>query len=529
MGGIFFILKRMIKTGAPLIVMVSLAIVTPWQHFSAAWAQQDQFLDPLYDPAEDADADTRPTETPSDTGDVESTTEDSSIDLPPPPPPLTSIESEYTVIDAFIDALRFDPRLSQARSRARQAEERVRQSKAILLPNITASLNSGTSQNQVTAQSEGYQNTGSITARQSLYAFGRNKHGIRAAEASLNSTLWRERVVHALVLAETMGAYLEALAADRGYEIYYRHEQTSYELLDTAFQRYRSGVLQITDYRLVRSLFNQAVSDRLQAGIRRSFARNALTRLTGAAPGNLSLQHFDSLAAAAPRSLEEALRSARREHPELIANLYVVRQSRNLAQQARSDVFPEISISASLSAGTVGDADVGSSQLLLVFDSPLYSGGLLQSRRAERLFAVAENERQLDVVRQQINEQVRNAWIELSLNVAASAALQNALRSEDLALEELERQADEGVIPIHQVLTARRNALDVVVADARLQLSIPRSRFSLMFASGQMNAQRLGLEGLLPESDESQPLIIDRTPLVIDDDENPTQPDAESP
>ncbi len=422
------------------------------------------------------------------------------------PPPLELTDdppaSVYTLSDAFVDGLENDPRLAVALAEVRSAEERVTQAKSGYLPTVRFTASGGTTEDIRPDVRDGDQYSVGVAVDQSLYSFGRRKHTIRASEAALRAAQFDFNDQQQRILNEIAAAYFGALAAETIYRLYVDHTDTSYELLQSAQERYAADTISGADLRLVLSLYNQSVSDFYQARVQRVFAENNLRRIIGEAEiGQLTLDGVDTVLELLPVSLEAAIDSALQNNPGLIAALFRIREGEELARRSDSELLPELGLQFTSSTGKIEEDPTGSNSLLLNLNSPLFQGGVLRSLRRESQFQVRQREQSALTVRRQIVEQVRNAWSQLRTFEQGYVNLQAALEAERLAIDELEAQAESGTIPIFQVLDARRSSLTIETQEAEYRFDTPAVQFNLLAAVGLLNVETLGLT----PSEEVQP------------------------
>ncbi len=405
----------------------------------------------------------------------------------------TLANSPYHLRDAMRDALEHDPRIEAGIAGVQTAQERVRQAKAALLPDIVTNFSVEETDSQQTTSLQGTQITAGATLSQSVFSFGRNTQAIREAESNVESALQSLRGIRQQVILETIEAYIQVLIGERIYRIRTNHRIDSISLQTTAEQRLAEGLIPVTDLRLVRSLYNQSESELTQANVDRRIARNNLESLTNRGLGKVSRQDFDPIASMVPNNLNSVITQTLETNTNLKAALASVAAAGARAKRSRSELLPEISLQFSSQFSKIEDTNTSTNSVGLNVSSPLYRGGLLRSSRRESLFALEQAEKQADRVRIEAVTAARNAWTQYVLVQDSHSAIVQALSSEQLAIRDLEDQADEGLVAFWQVLDARNRSLSVQTNEATLGQQIDLYNFRLLFAIGVLDDENIDL------------------------------------
>ena len=464
--------------------------------------REDLFLDPLLE----GGSESAPLQRDSGSEADDSPDRRIESELPAPlPEDILPFGPAYSLQQALRDALARDPRPIQAEAQTLAAAERTRQAQSIFLPVITGSGSYSEIERARPGELEGRQSLLRLTISQNLFSFGRGRNAVNAADAEHQASFEDARALRQLVLIETIRAYIRVLLAEEVYALNRAHEQTSRTLLETARDRYEADIIQITDFRLVRSLYNQAVSERTQANINRRNSRNELGRLTGNGNGALDFEGTQQLIADLPQSIDEALAVAQFASPELLAANLRTEAAQHAAKRARAELFPDISLVVENDFSTITDhqdeeIENSGSQISLQFNSPLFQGGVLRSARRESLFNLRQARQSEQFVLDSQQRLIRDVWNQHQITQESHASMRLALDAERKAIEGLEQQSEEGIIPIWRVLDARRNSLQVLIAESQLRYAIELYKFELHYVTGRLESALLDSQSPASES-----------------------------
>lgn len=389
-----------------------------------------------------------------------------------------------TLSDALAKAYRNSGLIEQNRAVLRAADEDVATAVAALRPvlNYTAGL---TYSDPAVADNL----TGSVglTASMLLHDFGRSQLGIDAAKETVLAT--RAALVDAenSVLLSAVAAFLNVRRSEAFVDLRQNNVRLLIQQLRATRDRFDVGEVTRTDVSLAEARLAAARSGLAAEQGALELAREQYKVAVGAYPGRL---------AAPPRTpaipgKEDAARSiARQENPLVKQVQHQVAAAELGVENARRGTYPTLNGTASVALDDNGD---DSSSLGVQLSGPIYRGGAITSatRRAQALRDQARA--QLYTTGLLVDQEVGNAYANLSVAIASIDASDRQVRAARLALEGVREEFQLGARTTLDVLDQEQELLDaqtdLISATVDRQLAV----YTVLDAMGRLTAQRLGL------------------------------------
>jgi outer membrane protein len=389
------------------------------------------------------------------------------------------------------------PQLRAARASTQAAEGRVEQSRAPLLPQLSATAGYERATTNYVFRPGGIIRPGpldtswssinyfdsSATLTQLLWDFGQTSDRWRSTQASARATAGQERAAEQQILLQVRAAFFNAVA--------------SKELLAVAREtmaNQRRHLVQIEGFVHAGTRppidLSQAQADFANAEVQVINSDNAYQRskvLLNQAMGVEGAIDYDVANQALPPqagedgALEPLLQAALTARPEMASAGEQVKAQQLLIQSARGAYAPSIALGAGITQGTAtGTNYVGwnvAAGVTITWN--LFQGGLTNGMVHEAEANLGYAAAQLDVLRQQIGVDVTQALLAIRAAKAAQSAARDALvaQRQRLSLAEGRYQNGSGsVIELGDAQIAEANAAaqavqtDFQLATARAQL-----------------------------------------------------------
>lgn len=406
------------------------------------------------------------------------------------------------LITAYNSAKLNDPVLGQATASFDATKQLVPQSRAGLLPNISAS--GQTSWNEQSfpigpvtdtdPTSPTFGQTGSVPDLEfnehswqaqlsqpildmpSWYTYTSSKATVDAAE-------WNLAATEQALIVRVVQAYLDVLRIQDLLDSTVAEETAVQRQLEQVQQRFDVGLVAITDVLESQAAFDNAVVSRIQAAGDHDIFFETLSTLTGerySALGRLS----EKLPIIRPDPVEEQVwvDSALAGNLGIRAAQSQLSAARRTVRARRSGHLPTIAATVTQSHFVSGGQTVFGSGIKidntiygLTMNMPIFSGGAVRAR-AKEATALAEqsrevlNEQQLTVTRD-----ARNLYRSVATNVVRVGARLKAIKSSQAALDATQTGYEVGT----------RNIVDVLQAQQRLyrsQFDYADSRYNYVAA-----------------------------------------------
>ncbi|TQV61911.1 MAG: TolC family outer membrane protein [Halothiobacillaceae bacterium] len=367
------------------------------------------------------------------------------------------------LLDVLELAKMHDPELASAEAARRAGQEALPQARAALLPQLNASAGVNRTHRELESTSsttQNYTNTsGALSLRQVLY--DRQKFSTldqaeaRVAQAGLQWAKAEQDV--ALRAAE---AYFNLLFAEDSVRLAQAKMAAITEQKTQAEQMYKGGVGTITDIQEAQARFDLAVAEELAAQNQLRNQRQALFKLTG--------RRLESVApiiaplplnAPEPNALEPWLNAAREGALEVL----LADKGREVAQfdveRARSQHLPVLEAVASTQ--WQGNTDLGYEQdhlssMGLQVSIPLLAGGRVTSLTRETLARLDQALAETRLAQAESEQRAAEAFHGVNDSIARVRALEQAVRSSEVALDAARIGLDVGYRTSVDVLNAQQ-------------------------------------------------------------------------
>jgi outer membrane protein len=407
-----------------------------------------------------------------------------------------------TLPDALVRTYQGNPQLNAERARLRGTDEGVPQALAGYRPQIVASLTGGLQAVRVLLPDNTVQTATlrtwvvGVTVSQTLLNGFKTANTVRQSEAQVRSGREALRNVGQGVLLDAVTAYTNVLANQTLVEAQRINATFLRETLGTTRKRLDAGDVTPTDVAQAEARQSRGLADLNAAEVALAISQATYAQVTGAPPGRLVAA--DPIDRLMPRTREEALASARREHPAILAAMSDTDVAQLGIKIAESSLYPTVGVQGSVSRSREADTSLSTTNqdvasILGQATVPLYDGGLAASQiRQSKELAM-----QARIVLQQIRDQAQTAviaaWATHEGAKIALAAAEAEVRAANVALAGVQKEAQGGQRTTLDVLNSQQ---DLMAARARL-IGAQRDRviaaYTLLSAAGRLDVKTLGL------------------------------------
>lgn len=381
------------------------------------------------------------------------------------------------LMQSYVDARQNDPTLSIAESSNSISKENVKQSRSVLLPQITGGAGANhTSSNttfpfnpafpsQELNQSKSSSNSNlNANLDQSVFNYG-NYAGLAASKARAEQSDAELVTANYALIIRVSEAYFNVLTAIDSLAAARAEERAVKRQLDNAEKRLEVGLAPITDVYDARARYNSAQASAILAGNTLYDAREALVEITNVRPDAIKGLP-DDFQPKAMESLDTEImvQNAIEQNPEIKAREQALAAAEKDIRRAKSGHYPYLNANIgynenALLSGDVGDfspTDSNQTAYNLRLVVPIFTGGNTQSqvREAVALRDIAAD--QLEQTKRNVTRQIRNQDRNLEAGLAEVEARRLALVSAKSALEANEVGFEVGTRTIIDVLLTQQ-------------------------------------------------------------------------
>lgn len=426
---------------------------------------------------------------------------DAGAAISPPLQPVATMVKPVPAMDlsqAYQAALERDASLRATRAATSARGERLVQSRAQLLPNLSASVTRNRNHLErtvpdalgrgVTSDLSYGSSSEMLVLRQPLLRMVQ-VNDLRQAQAQVddaNAALDRE--VQNLSV-RVCGAYFEVLLAQEQLSLV-RAQKTAYTTqLDAARKRFAAGAGTRTDIDEAQAALDLNVAQELEAQQSLALAQRLLESMVGQPVGRLAVLDPAKLQLRPPEpaSVEAWIARAEADSPEVRALQAQIEASRLEIEKARAGHLPTLdavaqwSRSDSDSVTTVNTRNTNRS-IGFQLNIPLYSGGYVDSTVRQ---ALAEHEHQrekLEATRRDLGVRVHREFRGVTEGILRVRALEQAVRSAEQVSQSNRRSFEAGSRTLMDTLNAEQQRVSALrdLAQARLQHLVSRVRLQAL-------------------------------------------------
>ncbi|MGD9222991.1 MAG: TolC family protein [Desulfobacteraceae bacterium] len=440
-----------------------------------------------------------------------------------PPSSATDLEN-IKVLDlqtAARIALEDNPSLAAAQARVGQAREAVRQARSTYWPrfDLTASQTRvDLSDNAFASQAaiyqafnldapisnpEDYYQVG-VTASWLIFDGFTRWFNLAAAKHGEQSSAAARNDARRLLLQAVSSAFVSAQLSLENVAIAKADEAFNQRQLTEAKLRHEVGTGALSDVLNFEVKANSAQSDRIVAERAYETSRIGLAALLGIKSARLPEDtQLEGLEEASAAELEmpqpdQLLEEAYNRRPDLMQNVWVVRQAEADVKAKRGSYFPTISLAASYDGENTDDfgfeSDDFGTSVGVNLSYNIFAGGLFHARHQEAKMRLREAEKGRENVKINVTSEVQTTTQRL-LSAQKQLLLQRTnarlvQKNRDL----VEKEYKAGVGSLVRLNEAQRDLTAAQVRLAAAQVALRQAWYDLWSATGQIETQLVASE-----------------------------------
>lgn len=403
--------------------------------------------------------------------------------------------------EAYQAAMEQDASLRATRAATDSRRERIPQTRAQLLPNISANvsrnrnaLDSTTPNflgNSVTTHSNYNSSSQGVTLRQPLFRsyqmaeYRQAKAQVEDAEAILERELQN-------VAVRVSSAYFESLLTSEQLALVLAQKTAYTSQLDAARKRFKAGVGTRTDIDEAQAALDLNVAQELEARQNVEFTRRQLQTLVNRPVDNLASLDAARMALEppSPNRLEDWTERAETSSPEILSLQAQLKAARHEVEKTQAGHYPTLDAIAQWSrteSDTVTSVNnrYTNKSIGLQLNVPLFAGGYVSSTVRQ---AVAEQERAeqaLEALRRDLGMRVHREFRNVTEGVLKVKALEQAVRSTELVALSTLRSFEAGSRTLVDTLNTEQQkvAAQRDLAQARFVYLMARVRLQALTGS----------------------------------------------
>ena len=398
-----------------------------------------------------------------------------------------------TLADIYQLAVKNDPIAAVARASYNADKETLKQSRAILLPQLNASSNK--------AEPRADENTDPVTTTyraslsQSLFnvpawfQFQSAKKMDQVAEANFAAQ-------QQSLIIRVSEAYFNVLRAFDNKQTRSAEELAIQRQLEQVTERFEVGLLPITDVHEIRAIFDDASVNSLEADGALDIAFEQLQVLSGKRHKQLAgLKDGFSAEVPNPASAASWVEFALSNNHQLRASQLTYQAADKIAAAAKSQHLPKVTVSADYSkldmdaTASAGAMATEQTAINLNLTMPIFSSGLTSSQARQASFEAQAAEQNYIATKRNTMQAARSNHQSAITNAARVKARKQAITSAESALEATKAGYEVGTRNIVDVLVAQRTLFQAKRNYSNARYDYILSMMRLKQVAGQLSPE----------------------------------------
>ena len=401
-----------------------------------------------------------------------------------------------TLTSTYLD----NKELNSQREKTKAVDETLIQSYSIFKPSISGSYtqNDILNEGQRAPDGSSLSDSNFQTEKKSIKIEQKILQGIPkslAAKTDVNIARQELKAVEQNVLLKAVDAYASILAAEKKLKITEDNLNLSDKQVELDKSRYERGAIKLSDLAQSESSLAGAQAKFIRAQNDLLVNEQNFINIVGYKPDELN--KINNLNLKLPKNIDEALKLASENNPDLLIAELKLKKSDYLLKDALEVFAPKASVSFEVSensdvSSTINERD--QSQFEAKVEIPIYSGGKNYSFYNEKRALKTSSELDFQDAKNTTKKNATNIWSEYQLKKSELALANSQVKAAEIAYEGIVQEYESGARDTLDVLSSRSLLLEASLNLADVEKEEILSRFKLLQVTGNLTASYLGLE-----------------------------------
>ncbi len=428
---------------------------------------------------------------------------------------LSGAVNARTLQEALAITYASNPALQAQRALLRATDEAVPAALAGWRPTVTVSANAGYTDSQTIVRANGVDtvnggranagnrgtNSETLTVTQPLFRGGATRAGTNKAENQVMAQRATLLGAEQTAFQTTVNAYVQVIQTQRTLELNTNNERVLTRQLEATNDRFRVGEITRTDVAQAEAALAAAKALRQTAVGNLETARSAYRQVVGELPQNLIEPQPLKLPKA---TMDLAREVAEKNNPTVVAALFGDAAAKDNIDQQYSRLMPTLSLQGSYGRTqdvTAKNTTVRSNQILLVATMPIFQGGIEYAAIRQAVQQQQQSRKVLEDARRTAVQQLTTAWQTYLATKETITSTRQQIRSNEIALEGVQREAIVGSRTTLDVLNAEQTLLNSRTSLVNNLAALVTASYQIAGAAGRLTARDLNLS--VPLYDET--------------------------
>lgn len=420
---------------------------------------------------------------------------------------MTTSASSETLNGALSQALARNASLAAAKANFQAIYSSQFVTMADMLPQVTAfareSRSNTDAENYATGTVNPTYNIGDrdvdsygVMVTQDLFTSGKNINAFRSKRAEVRSERAKLTETEQQILLSSITAYLNVLENQSVYDLNQQNVNVLTKQVEAVRDRFEVGVVTRTDIAQSEAALAGAQSALLTAQANLRGAKAIYRELIGVEAGDLeTVSKLPRL----PRNLDDAINTARRENPSLIAAKEMSSSGRLNTYSAIGAALPSITLSGSYARTedpslTAIGVETEVTELVATLNVPLFLGGRAISGISAASSYSDALKYQVHASSDAVERGVIVAWNNYQASTSAVVAREQQIKASKIALEGVRQENLLGTRTNLDVLNAEQDLLDARVGLVRAGTLQNLAAYGVLASIGRLTSERLRID-----------------------------------
>lgn len=414
----------------------------------------------------------------------------------------------HTLQEALAAAYSNNPTLQAGRAQLRSVDENVPAALAGWRPTVSVAGSfgyaTGTNRTQTTntftsqtlgtySQAGRRETTGQLTVTQPLYRGGRTTAGTNRAQSQVMSQRASLIATEQQVFGNSVNSYVSVIQDQELLQLDLNNEQVLAKQLQATNDRFRVGEITRTDVAQAEAALAGATATRQAAEGTLATARASFEQYIGEVPGKLVEPQPLKLPTV---NLDQARALASANNPNVVAALFNDSAAKDNFDLQYSALMPNVALQGTAFRNenvVQNNLRQTGAQVLANLTVPIFQGGaeyaaIRQARQAEQ-----QARKQVDDARRTATQSLVSAWETYQAAKSTISSTRAQIRSNEIALEGVQREAIVGSRTTLDVLNAEQALLQSRTTLVQNLASFVNASYSVAAAVGRLTARDLNL------------------------------------
>ena len=299
-----------------------------------------------------------------------------------------------------------------------------------------------------------------------------------------------------MLMLNTTQRYFDVVLAGESLRVLRQQQVAVGRALAETQDRFRLGDVPVTDTHEAAARSEAIAAQALALDTDLQLKQAAFGDATGLqSPPEQLMSPAPDAALADPQTLEFWLSEASARNPLLRMQIAAVEVARQEAAKSSAALSPSVDLVAQIGGerlsgrGDFGSASNSSANRMigLQLSVPLYTGGMREARQYEAFRGIEKAQAQADRARQQVAQQIRTAWLGLTVGAGRVTALSQALGSSRSRLDATRLGRQVGDRTTLDLLNAENDAASAELTLLQARIELLMNRLRLAAAAGRLD------------------------------------------